>query len=1729
MAYTTNGTYVPTSTDVGFGMFQAISNTDDVLVLDMPAVGNVAYDLTLTSDCHIQLPILTVPQYQVITLRITQSDGGGYMPSFDDHIQWDNHVVPTFNTLLYRYDVIQFISVGDKIWTAFGVSMDVIENVLVLQPPETTFLGGGSVALAGQYYGATPSAFDYRYSADDDWNDVALSDTVVDPVTSAFTIHFNAPSDPGIYKIGVRPSGSPVVYSEFDLTVIAAPLVRPAQPTVDAIASKLNNTPSMVVNVTPGNDNGSPITKYLIYKGTSPNSGTLVGTLNVTTSTTMQYIDSNVKIGILYFYSAVAYNLGGPSDHSVEDSDTPTGVPVVVTPPPVGSTSFDPTPSPAAVEFFIGNNFIPLGGGNASLPAADVSPADIQYSASKGLTNLRISGRWPRMQKSLRAALDPVETGRWATALQVAQNYGCSLLLEPCHDYGGYTDYSVTPNVQRQFGSTDIAPADFADFWTKFATYIVGLGYTNILGYDLMNEPHDLAGAGATWFTYAQAAITAIRAVDMNTPIYVEGYQWSGAYAWEANNPNIHTLVDPANKLIFIPHIYLDCDSSGSTNRDYGDGNGKVTITWEAEVGVGDLITGKALDENVGPRRMDAFNTWLKKHNLRGAIGELGVMNNSIHWLNALDNTIKYCKQAKIPIFYWAGGRDFAYGKYGLTIQPSIVPSGGEDTVQMAVLAQYTGVPSNLNYYISGPISGKVGVATDPFTLEYRGILKSNVTVTPNDGGMGGTFSPASITFAPGFNAVGTFTYTPGKDGLIKIGATNGGNLIDPVPLGFSTNPDLFTSQINPVTGYQYQKENIYSLRRLVSNYVGPCLQLQRSSDAANKDFYFDQTTGDLDIASINAWAGTDTLIMSQWYDQTGYNRPLGNVRTSNHDGPNGGSSLPASDADKPRFYTSGGPNNRPFLRFNKSRMDCVSPIAGHKGQTVIAVTNPSSASTGYLCSWMINQVYNFFDGKRNYVLYGEPNTPVSLDPGFWHSMAGTYTVGGTINFYRDAALMSTNASVTPYDNMVFTYGKNADGTPDTSKTVGQAVMNLGYFAYYPSWYSGDLCELIIYSNELQPQHLAEWTQSQGYWGVAVPPVAATPILGAVTQNTVAISWTKTNAVDYIPQYAPKGSGNWTSANNGVAVTSNSFTFTGLSSNTAYDFRLESRATVNSYVFGTSISATTAAKAGGAGKPIQYIGSNVAQMESVGSISSSRQFKQSEAIRRQLGYGFNILRLPFQWQYLQPTPFGPLNQTYLNVLLAYAQQILNTPGVVVLLDSHDFGYRNVSGYSGVQYIGYDVLTPAAFADYWNKIANQPLFKNNDRVWFGLENEPAVDPSTWIPCVQTVVDTLRQNGITNKLTLTNKTSNAENVTTDGNDYFTCWKDPLNNYALELHQYANVGRNGGSAITDAGYIKYYSSLYAVRRAAKVRCDKLGVFCPQIVIGEAGFDTGAASLAILPKMLAMAQTHSDDILAITFYSGGDSYPASYIYNMNPVLNGVVDFVNGVAPTTIPFMQSYLPGGDNYGYLQTSDNGGMYSINGNIPVTFSDDGPFPGVKSMSAGQIAADGRNCCYGQYYAEGLTVELWFKMASAPLSSSYFFGSSSTLQFIMDPNGTFKCWYGYSVHAVTPNTTKTFTDNQWHHLQVSVSASGCQVYVDGSLVTSSTTGYDKVNHQDYVTMGLGSNNGRSTGTIFPGSFAQLSMSVGVKNTANFARPTAPRTGLEKDLFFFVPLNGSLESQL
>ena len=289
---------------------------------------------------------------------------------------------------------------------------------------------------------------------------------------------------------------------------------------------------------------------------------------------------------------------------------------------------------------------------------------DLEYWQQKGLMLVRIPFRWERLQHDPNGPLCQKDLQHVKDFIAVAERRGMSVVLD-MHNYCRRIDNGK----ERIIGTPDLSYESYGRFWRMMAEALVD--YSNIYGYGLMNEPHDLPPT-VSWQKMAQTAIDSIRTVDDMTPIVVGGYHWSSARRWVQMSDHLKTLQDKADRLIFEAHCYFDFDGSGT-----------YKFTYEQEEG----------SPTKGVELVRPFVEWLNKNHLRGIVGEYGIPENDPRWEVTLDNFLFYLAKNGVPALYWASGPWW-------TDAVMTIPTyrGGAEKPQVRVMERYRRTGTELHH-----------------------------------------------------------------------------------------------------------------------------------------------------------------------------------------------------------------------------------------------------------------------------------------------------------------------------------------------------------------------------------------------------------------------------------------------------------------------------------------------------------------------------------------------------------------------------------------------------------------------------------------------------------------------------------------------------------------------------------------------------------------------------------------------------------------------------------------------------------------------------------------------------------------------------------------------------------------------------------------------------------------------------------------------------------------------
>ena len=349
----------------------------------------------------------------------------------------------------------------------------------------------------------------------------------------------------------------------------------------------------------------------------------------------------------------------------------------------------------------------------------------LEYVKSEGVNLVRLPIAWEMMQPTLNGALSATYLAGLEQFLSNANSLGIKVIVD-LHNAGTYNlnwaaDVAAGENIgpgtnASVLGSAAVPISAFADFWQQLATALNG--NPAVAGYDIMNEPNSLPSP-STWPTAAQAAVDAIRSVDMNTPIIVEGDQWAGASSWLANNANLN-IVDPANDIIYEAHQYFD------------NGSGTYTETYAQS---GDTA-------NTGVQEIAPFLQWLQQNGYKGYLGEFGIPSDNAttaQWLPLLENVLNTLQADGLPATVWnfelPNASDPSW--WVSTIESSssgnlnIAPINGQINPVMALIFEHS-APVITSF---SPNSGIVGDdSTNANVLTLTGVGAGNATVNVYDG-----------------------------------------------------------------------------------------------------------------------------------------------------------------------------------------------------------------------------------------------------------------------------------------------------------------------------------------------------------------------------------------------------------------------------------------------------------------------------------------------------------------------------------------------------------------------------------------------------------------------------------------------------------------------------------------------------------------------------------------------------------------------------------------------------------------------------------------------------------------------------------------------------------------------------------------------------------------------------------------------------------------------------------
>lgn len=269
--------------------------------------------------------------------------------------------------------------------------------------------------------------------------------------------------------------------------------------------------------------------------------------------------------------------------------------------------------------------------------------------SARGVKTVRLPILWERLQPTLMGPLDSAYADLIGKTLGYAHKNGIRILLD-LHNSVRYRGELV--------GSDAVPFKAFTDLYQRLALRFGN--HPGLYGYDLSNEP---VYTDNNIVKIMQAGVDGVRRYDSVHPVIIEGEGYSSAWLWDVwGSVGLLDIKDPANKLIYSAHTYLDRNNSGT--YDHPDDAGPQ-------------------DPMVGVNRLKPFVEWLRVNNKQGLLGELGIPNDNPNWLVPFENTLKYLADNCLPVTLWAGGP--GWGDYNLSLEPR----NGQDAPAWKIASKY--------------------------------------------------------------------------------------------------------------------------------------------------------------------------------------------------------------------------------------------------------------------------------------------------------------------------------------------------------------------------------------------------------------------------------------------------------------------------------------------------------------------------------------------------------------------------------------------------------------------------------------------------------------------------------------------------------------------------------------------------------------------------------------------------------------------------------------------------------------------------------------------------------------------------------------------------------------------------------------------------------------------------------------------------------------------------------
>jgi len=261
--------------------------------------------------------------------------------------------------------------------------------------------------------------------------------------------------------------------------------------------------------------------------------------------------------------------------------------------------------------------------------------------------------------------------------------------------------------------------------------------------------------------------------------------------------------------------------------------------------------------------------------------------------------------------------------------------------------------------------------------------------------------------------------------------------------------------------------------------------------------------------------------------------------------------------------------------------------------------------------------------------------------------------------------------------------------------------------------------------------------------------------------------------------------------------------------------------------------------------------------------------------------GFNLIRLPFRWERLQPNLGGELVEedlSHIREVITYAAG----KGMTTVLDTHNYAKRRLAddNWSADQSIGSRAVPVEAFEDFCARLGG--AFKDHTTVMFGIMNEPAdIEARTWLQAANVAAAAIRRAGASHTLCVPGVNfTGAHSWARSGNEIMKEFTDPAGNFVIEVHQYFDADSSGTSGHAMDARI---GSKRIATFEEWARSNRLKAF-----LGEFAGGKDPISLAALDDICMTMRKSPDVWMGWAAWAGGSWWPEDYFFSLEPTKDG-------------------------------------------------------------------------------------------------------------------------------------------------------------------------------------------------------------------------------------------------